>query len=147
MTFSKKNFIYSVGIYYLEGHFYVVGLVRLPPLGLSIEVLPIYKVKGNNIEQLAHAIESARLGSDAQYPPKQSNLERQKWNGENEHVWNTATHAWSVYWEENGSVSLDPKTRIKHKDGVEWRFVPEREKVLLPPVSSHDIAQEILNQL
>lgn len=148
MTLPKKNFIYNVGIYQYEDFFYVMGLVRMPPHGASVEILPVYTVKGDNVEQLAQAIESARLGSDAQYPPKQSILKRQKWDGKNEEVWNKAQKSWSILWADDENVYICPSVPyIKHKNGVEWIFVKDAEKNLPPPVSSLNIAQEITNQI
>lgn len=148
MTFSKKNFIHNVNVYYLDDAFYVIGLVRKPPIGLRTEVLPLFTSPGRHLEKLARAIESARLNSNFQNPQNQENLERQNWDGEKGKVWEHAEKLWNIFWEEDGSVSISlSKPAGKHKEAIEWKSVPDSERTLPAPVSSPDIAQEILNQL
>lgn len=138
--------IYNVLIYHLDNQFYITPTVRKPP-GASTQVLPLYTIPDNNIEELAKDIESAKLQSDMKYPPEQDVLDRQDWDGDNERVWNTAQKSWSIFWREDGTVHIDfSKPYVKHRNGVEWIYVPEAQKILTPPVSSHDIAEEVIRQ-
>lgn len=143
----KKNIIYQVSIHHLDNQFYVTPMVRMPPIGMSTQVLPLYIVPDDNMEEFAEAIEAARLQSDFKFPSEHIKPDREKWDGDNERVWNTAQKSWDVFWDENGAVVIAfARPYVKHKNGVEWIFVKEAEKSLVPPPSPQDIAQEILNQ-
>lgn len=144
MSFSKNN----VNIYYLDDTFYVIGLVRMPPIGLRGEVLPLFTSSGRHLEELAKAIESARLLSNTAYPPSQENLERKGWDGEKGKVRECAEKSWRIFWEEDDSASMSlSKPGGKYRGSIQWKNVPGSEKTFFPPVSSQDIAQEILNQV
>lgn len=123
-------------------------MARMFPSGARTQVLPLYTIPDDSTKKFTEAIESAKFQSDLKYYPGQAMLQRKEWDGDNERVWNTAQKLWDVFWEEDGSVSIGfEKPYVKHRNGVEWIYVPEAEKNLPPPVSALDIAKEIINQL
>ena len=144
---TKKNIVYQVSIYHLDNQFYVTSMVPMPPIGMSTPVLPVYIVPDNDSERFAEVLEAARGQSNFTFDPKQVKP-REEWDGDKERVPNTAQKSWCVFWDEEGGVIIGfAKPYVKHRKSVEWIFVKDAEKNLLPPVSSHDIAQEILNQV
>ncbi len=145
MTDQNNSPIYNVSIYHLDNQFYIAPIVRRPS-GAPTQVLPIYITPENDIKKLTEAIESAKLKSDTRF--NQDVSDREDWDGDKEKVWNTSQKSWDVFWNENGTIDIDlAKPYVKHRNGVEWIYVPEAKKILQPPVSSSDIAREILNQI
>lgn len=148
MTDQTDNLIYNISIYHLDNQFYITPMVRMPPIGMRTQVLPLYIVPDTSIEKISEAIEAAKLKSDLIFHMEQTMPKQEEWDGDNERVWNTAQKSWDVFWKEDGAVDIDfAKPYVKHKNGVEWIYVKEAEKILPPPVSSKDIAQEITNQV
>ncbi len=146
MIDQNNSPIYNVSIYHLDNQFYITPMVRKPP-GARTQVLPLYIIPDDDIEKMEEVIESARLKSDVRYQMMEIVAEREEWDGDNEKVWNTAQKNWDIIWRGDGSVSINfAKPYVKHRNGVEWIFVPEAKKILEPPVVSKDIAQEIIRQ-
>ena len=137
-----------ISVYYYKGVFYTVPLVIMPSIGLHEEVLPVFTSPDNNLEKLAESIESAYLSSDVRLPMNQENSKRKGWDGEKRKFTNTAEKCWSVRWNEDGSMKMNSATPgQKLRNGMQWNPVPGSEKTFPVPVSSHEIAIEILNQL
>ncbi len=151
MTDTRKNLIYNISIYYLDNRFYVVGLVRMPPIGIRTQVHPVYTVIGDDKEELAKTIEAARLESSPDLPIKQINALRTPWDGNKKKVWNNASKSWEISWYEDGSVEISSHESYDPNDpdleeGKAWRGIKDGKKLLSSPVSSQDIAKEIMNQ-
>lgn len=148
MADQSKNFIYNISIYYLDNQFYITPLVRMPPMGMRTQVLPLYIVPDINREKFAEAIEAAKLQSDLRFYYDHIKPNREEWDGDNEKVWNTAKKNWDIIWRDDGNVSINPaEPYVKHKNGVEWIFIKDAKKVLSTPVSALDIAEEIVKQI
>lgn len=145
---AKKNFLYQISIHHLDNQFYVTSAVRMPPIGMSTQVLPLFIVPDNNREKFVEAIEATKAQSSFKFDYKEVKPDREEWDGDKGRVWNTAQKSWCVFWDEHGGVIIAfSKPYRKRRAGVEWIFVKDAEKNLPPPVSSRNIAQEIINQL
>lgn len=144
MNDQNNKPIYNISIYQLDNQFYITPMVRKPP-GARTSVLPLYAIPVNNIDRLVESIGAAKLKSDVRY--NQDTLSREDWDGDNEKVWNEAQKHWDIFWNEDGTVDIGfAKPYVKHRNGMEWILVPEAKKILQPPVSLLDIAEEIVNQ-
>lgn len=144
MNSQNNNPIYNISIYHLDNIFYITPMVRKPP-GARTSVLPLYAIPDDNVDQLIESIGAAKLKSDVRY--NQDTLNREDWDGDNEKIWNKAQKHWDIFWNEDGAVDIGfAKPYVKHRNGMEWIFVPEAKKILQPPVSSRDIVQEIIRQ-
>lgn len=149
MTEPLKKTNHLVLIYYYKGNFFVMGAVEMPPIFVWREVNPVYKVERNK-EKLIEAIDSARLQSISRFHSGHDNPEIKPWNGEK--IWNSASRSWSIWWNEDGSVeiSTDEPYNPNEPDlgeGKAWRAIKDLRKILPPPITFEDIAQEILNNL
>lgn len=145
MTFSKQKFIHNVNVYYFDNTFYAIGLVRMPPIGMRTEILPLY-TSSNNSDYLAQAIQSAKLCSNFQNSFNE-NTNKQRWVVDKDKVRDNSKKLWEIFWEEDGSVSINLSIPDKkYKGGMMWKSVPNSERIFSPPVSSRDIAQAILSQ-
>ncbi|MCL4382242.1 MAG: hypothetical protein M1575_02835 [Patescibacteria group bacterium] len=152
MTEPIKKTAHLVLVYYFSDMFYVVGAVEMPPIFVWRQVNPIITVKNHNRDKLADAIGVARLISKSRFHPDHANPEIKPWDGEHERVWNNSSKSWSIWWNEDGSVdmSLDEPYDPNEPDlgeGKAWRSIKGAKKHLSPPVSTKDIAREILKQL
>lgn len=148
MTDKNNNPIYNINVYYFENKFYILGLVRMPPLSMRTPVLPLYIVPDNDTKKLVQDIELARLGSNVEFCRDKSISDRIPWDKKDDKVSNNAKKLWDIIWREDGSVSINPAIPyVKHRWGMEWIFVKDAKKILPSPVSALDIAKEILSQL
>ncbi|MCL4382243.1 MAG: hypothetical protein M1575_02830 [Patescibacteria group bacterium] len=145
MVEIKKTY-HHVSIYLFNRILYVVGSVELPPIFVWAHVNPVIKLQDFSIEKLSQAIDSAHIVSKSHFDPDHANLEIKPWDGEKNRVWNHALKLWSLWWKEDGSVDMDTENPDKmYRGDMQWKTISE--KTFSPPVSTKDIAREILKQL
>ncbi len=144
MNEFKKTY-HHVSIYLFNKTLYVVASVELPPVFVWAHVNPVEKVQNFSKEKIARAIDSTREISKSHFDPAHANPEIKPWDGEKNQVWNHATKLWSLWWKEDESVDIDTQNPDKmYRGDMQWKTVSK--KTFPPPVSSQDIAQEILTQ-
>ncbi|MCL4382244.1 MAG: hypothetical protein M1575_02825 [Patescibacteria group bacterium] len=155
MIEARGDNIHEVSVYYLDDQFYVVGSVRIQPFGFCRQVEPVYMVQFSDGKKLAQAIESARLGSDVskeRYFQHQIRTDVTPWDGDYGKVWAKAAKLWEVDWYEDGSVEISPQESYDPNEpdlgeGKAWRGIDGARKILLPPLSAQNIAEEILSKV
>ena len=84
----------------------------------------------------------------SRFHPGHGNPEIKPWNGEAQEIRNSASASWSIWWNADDSIDIDMlKPGRMYKKAVEWKKITDTKKTFISPVSSRDIAQEILSQI
>ncbi len=145
MTEIKKTY-HHVSVYLFKGSLYVVPSVELPPIFVWAHVNPVVHLQSFSQEELTHAIDSSREASKSHFDPAHADANIKPWDGKKRQVWNHAIKQWSLWWKEDGSIDMSTEIPDKmYRGDMQWNTISK--KILSPPVSSQDIAQEILKQL
>lgn len=146
MAEIKKTY-HHVATYLFNNTLYVVPWVERPPIFVWSAVNPVEKIQNFSKEKLADTIDAAKKVSKSHFDPAHANQEIKSWvGGESNQVWNHSTKLWSLWWNEDGSVDMDTQNPDKmYRGDMQWKTI--FKKTFFPPISSSDIAKEILNQI
>lgn len=145
MVNIKKTYHY-VAIYLFNNTLYVIPFAECPPLFIWMAVNPVVTVTDYNVNNLATAINSAKEASKSRFDPASADSNIKPFHARKNPVWNRATKSWSLLWKEDGNVDMRYETPDKmYRGTMQWKIISK--KTFSPPISSPDIAQEILNQI
>jgi len=135
----------NIHIYLVGDSFHIVPLLRQPN-GTWVEVQPVLHSK-KDVTELRDALQQIR-SLDA------GSLKTFKlWDGNGGAVWSNATQFWSVYWHDNGNITIvpqyhrptitDPETG-KILDGG-WADNEEKKVILFNDISLLQTAKTIID--
>lgn len=148
MTEIKKTY-HHVSIYLFNNTLYVMPWVELPPIFVWCAVHPLIEVADHSTKNLARVIDSAKEASKSHFDHAHADPNIKPLSGRKKEVrqiWNQATKLWSLWWKEDGSIDMSYEVPDKmYRGDMQWKIISK--KTFSPPVSSQDIAQEILNQV
>lgn len=141
----KKTY-HHVSVYLFNDTLYVIPSTELPPVFVWAAVNPVIEVIAYNIKNLAMAIDSAKEVSKSHFDPAHADPDIKHLDGRKDQIWNHAKKLWSLWWKEDGSIDMSYEELDKmYRGDMQWKIISK--KTFSPPVSSSDIAREILDQV